>query len=232
MFKEKSRDPHPLSEVKPKAEATVFFRSDDNRVLLSNVQLALSRKKLAKLGVGAVLTLMSPDHELLADIFTDQSVRDVVYRDVTFHLVDIMDVADPSVLDDPLAVLCESFAFIEEALSRGLTILVHCELGQRRSPTCLIAWLAAKHGLSVDAAIDKIGAQYSGWKEKYLKSRADWIAVIKQFAARRDPLVRKWRADNAASVARWFPKPPADDVPRQDDKRRKKTTTTDDGDDD
>lgn len=226
MFKEKAKHAHALQQVKGKPDAKVFFRSDDGRVLLSNVHLALHSKKLAKLGVGAVLTLMSPDHELLADVYAPApATRNAVRGGVAFHLVDLMDVADPSVLDDPFAVLCESYAFVEDALARGKTVLVHCELGQRRSPTCVLAWLCAKHGLSVDAAIDKVAAQYDGWKDKYLKSRADWIAVIKQFCARRDALVRKWRAEHAADIKRWFP---ADDddaaaTATGDDKRRKKS---------
>lgn len=226
MFKEKARHAHALRQVKPKASARVLFRSDDARVMLSNVQLALNRKKLAELGVGAVLTLMSADHELLRDVFVDASVRDIVRHGVAFHLVDLMDVADPTVLDDPNAILAESFEFIEAALARGLTVLVHCELGQRRSPTCLISWLACKFKLSVPAAIDKIAEQYEGWKPNYLKSRADWIAQIESFAARRAPITAAWRAKNAAAIARWFPAAPADE-PRQDDKRRKKSDVDD-----
>jgi protein-tyrosine phosphatase len=205
MFKEKAKHAHTLREVKPKAEAKVFFRHQSGKVLLSNVHLALHSKKLAALGVSAVLTLMSPEHELLRDVYVPTDSRDAVHNGVAFHLVDIMDVADPTVLDDPFAVLCESYAYIEEAIARNKTVLIHCELGQRRSPTCVLAWMCAKHGLTVEAAIDTVAQQYEGWKDKYLKSRADWIAVIKQFCARRDPLVRKWKAEHAAQVKLWFP---------------------------
>jgi hypothetical protein len=29
--------------------------------------------------------------------------------------------------------------------------------------------------------------------------------VIRQFCARRDPLVRKWKAEHAADIKLWFP---------------------------
>jgi protein-tyrosine phosphatase len=230
MFKEKAKHAHPLSEVKAKAEAKVFFAHESGNVLLSNVHLALHKKKLAKLGVSAVLTLMSPDHELLTDLYAPlPHTRNAVRDGVAFHLVDIMDVADPTVLDDPFAVLCESYAFIEEALARNKTVLIHCEMGQRRSPTCVLAWLCAKHGLTVEAAIDKVAQQYDGWKDKYLKSRADWIAVIRQFCARRDPLVRKWKAEHAADIKLWFPLDNGgggdddDDAPAKAQEKRQKT---------
>ncbi|GAA5833412.1 hypothetical protein JCM9279_001516 [Rhodotorula babjevae] len=48
--------------------------------------------------------------------------------------------------------------FIDTALTKGESVLVHCQAGVSRSTTLVAAYLMLKHGLNVEQALDKIRA--------------------------------------------------------------------------
>lgn len=48
--------------------------------------------------------------------------------------------------------------FIDTALTKGDSVLVHCQAGVSRSTTLVAAYLMLKHGLNVEQALDKIRA--------------------------------------------------------------------------
>ncbi|KPV74954.1 uncharacterized protein RHOBADRAFT_53873, partial [Rhodotorula graminis WP1] len=48
--------------------------------------------------------------------------------------------------------------FIDSALTKGESVLVHCQAGVSRSTTLVAAYLMLKHGLNVEQALDKIRA--------------------------------------------------------------------------
>lgn len=54
-----------------------------------------------------------------------------------------------SCLDD---VMKRSFGFIEESQQDGKKLLIHCQLGQNRSPTLVIAWLMTKYNMNMHKA--------------------------------------------------------------------------------
>lgn len=44
----------------------------------------------------------------------------------------------------------------DSAISAGKKVLVHCQVGQSRSPSIIIAYLMKKNGISYDQAFSKV----------------------------------------------------------------------------
>jgi len=92
---------------------------------------------------------------------------------------------------------------LDFALSRGNT-LIHCERGQYRSPTMLIAWLISR-GYNTTKAMNTIGAEYfkEGWEENYRKNRALWIDKLRIFEKKHSVIKTYWSKTNAKLIAQW-----------------------------
>lgn len=67
------------------------------------------------------------------------------------------------VLDDPreqlLPYVSQVEAFVRKAKADGGRVLIHCRLGQSRSPSLLIGYLMSTQGLSFDAARAKVASK-------------------------------------------------------------------------
>ena len=102
--------------------------------------------------------------------------------------------------------------YIEFALRLG-NVLVHCEKGQRRSPTAFLAWMMY-HGYSLIESIDMIDSEYDGdenWGEAYTRRRNLWIdGILDVWQLKSKSICRSWIADNKKIIQQWkrglFPK--------------------------
>lgn len=79
-------------------------------------------------------------------------------------------------------------AWIDKSLQRG-NVLVHCQKGQKRSPTIVLAWLITR-GYGTQEAINLISRSYTSssysvtepsksWGGKYRVERPLWVEVCK-----------------------------------------------------
>lgn len=144
------------------------------------------------------------------------------------RLAALPDAINPSMVfrDRPeLAELLErSTVWIDRSLKHG-NVLVHCQKGQKRSPTIVLAWLITK-GFGASDAINLISRGYTNsreysvtdpgrsWGERYRKERPLWVEVRcsgHSYTQKRDHLhasqrlgewARSWRSLQAAWVAK------------------------------
>ena len=107
---------------------------------------------------------------------------------VRYHLIPMPDVLSPERLPPGCAqVLEEATCFIDAALQKG-SVLVHCQKGEKRSPTVVLAWMLTR-GVKVNEAVDALDKGYRGkpgWGEVYKRTRKDWIEELKKWS-------RTWR---------------------------------------
>jgi hypothetical protein len=107
---------HQLKEIPPKPLAKPFFEYNDlssgQKVFLSDWHLAFQQKKLKKLNIKFVLTIMDLSEideskesiTKMRSIFVRKNgektiiLNNVVFEGIYYHLVDIMDVSLPSFL--------------------------------------------------------------------------------------------------------------------------------------
>lgn len=100
-------------------------------------------------------------------------------------------------------------------------MLVHCERGQRRSPTLVLAFLISR-GKTTDEAIGRINRGYIGtscllsefsfsdpllgeedWARSYRKVRGAWIKKLKKFEKFHMKILEFYRRTEAATVSSW-----------------------------
>lgn len=65
-----------------------------------------------------------------------------------------MDVRDRVAL--PAAAIDEAVAFLQAQIQAGRRVLVHCEMGLSRSPSIVVAYLHAVHGMPIEMALERI----------------------------------------------------------------------------
>ena len=70
------------------------------------------------------------------------------------HRLDLRLIPDHSAI--PLEVFRLAIGLIDEALSRGENVFVHCIGGVSRSPVIVAAWLVRREGMSVNGALSLI----------------------------------------------------------------------------
>ena len=95
-------------------------------------------------------------------------------------------------------------AFIDDSLQYG-NVLLHCEQGQFRSPTLLVAWLVSR-GFTVDKAIQTINTEYAGgpeWADIYKKNRAKWVKKLRRFQSKHEQISKYWRKTNRPLANKW-----------------------------
>eukprot|EP01126_Amoeba_proteus_P047412 TRINITY_DN5406_c0_g2_i1.p1 TRINITY_DN5406_c0_g2~~TRINITY_DN5406_c0_g2_i1.p1 ORF type:complete len:390 (+),score=104.75 TRINITY_DN5406_c0_g2_i1:529-1698(+) len=101
--------------------------------------------------------------------------------------------------------LGETTHYLDEALKRGNT-LIHCQMGQRRSPTILIAWLSTRN-LTVEQAINFVNEHYVGlkdWARGFRRERVKWIAKLVLFKTKFPQLRKFWKNNNSSLVDKWL----------------------------
>lgn len=113
---------------------------------------------------------------------------------VFYHLINIPDYSDPSILDETNPYLFEEVTcYIDTALLKG-NVLIHCRRGERRSPTLLMAWMLTR-GLNLNDSIDKINSEYKGrpgWGESYRKARPLWMKKLNKWKSKYKILQKEW----------------------------------------
>lgn len=125
-----------------------------------------------------------------------------------------------------LAELFErSTVFLDRALAHG-SVLVHCQKGQKRSPTVVLAWLVTR-GVGTPEAINLISRRYTSreftaldpsrsWGERYRKERPLWIEVrracnrsvtraqrLNDWARHWQSLQKQWTLKHAKLLEAW-----------------------------
>lgn len=136
---------------------------------------------------------------------------------VVYHHISIPDVAFPSLLKEWNAqdYFERCSTYISERLVHG-NVYVHCEKGQRRSPTAVIAWMVTQ-GMSPEQALAKVGKEYEGdesWHKSYIDSRPKWIEELVKWGSTWKSRMSAWREKNRELLELWQkPAPVNEPVP-------------------
>jgi hypothetical protein len=105
-------------------------------------------------------------------------------RSIRYHLIPMPDVLSPERLPAALkSVLEEATCFIDAGLQQG-SVLVHCQRGEKRSPTIFLAWMLTR-GIKISDAIEMLDKGYTGktgWGNVYKRTRKDWIEELKRWS--------------------------------------------------
>lgn len=91
---------------------------------------------------------------------------------VVFKHLQISDLPD----EDLLSCLVEAIDFIDSAISKGGTVLVHCFRGRSRSATVAIAYLMYKHRYTLERAFYKVKS-----KRENVNPHIGFLAQLKMF---------------------------------------------------
>jgi hypothetical protein len=98
--------------------------------------------------------------------------------------LNIVDVDNPSFFAKEM--ICQALDFMDEALSNGLRVLVHCNLGESRSPSIALLYMATRLNAlpteSLNAAEDKFKTIYQFYNPKFgLREhiRISWLDYCK-----------------------------------------------------
>lgn len=80
-------------------------------------------------------------------------------------ILNMVDARDPELFDKEM--IDAALDFIDETLSRGLKVLVHCDRGDSRSPSIALLYMAARRGAlpteSLEAAEEQFRTLYSNY---------------------------------------------------------------------
>ncbi len=111
-----------------------------------------------------------------------------------YHLIPMPDVLSPERLPPGTKqVLEEATCFLDAALAKG-NVLVHCQRGEKRSPTVMLAWMATR-GVAVTEAIELLDKGYRGrpgWGDVYRRTRKEWIAELRDWSKRWKERQKAW----------------------------------------
>lgn len=200
----------PDSTAKLLFEYSAQFDGKESRLYLSNIQAALPGSQVLRdKRIKAVISIIQPDEldpsfKAMAQLYAPTNADETIYQEgldtivlskdhgVLFYNVYMADISNPQILTKPKPPLPAVTAndlflrivwFIRHWLSKGDNVLVHCEKGQRRSPTMILAFLISQ-GLRTHQALELLGSNYVGdstWADGYKKSRQMWIAKLQEF---------------------------------------------------
>lgn len=87
-------------------------------------------------------------------------------------------------------------------------MLVHCERGQRRSPTIVLAWMLTQQGYTIKKAIDTYANQSTydanyKWSKSYKEDRPLWIEMLTKWGTEWKNRQIAWIKDNESLVRHW-----------------------------
>lgn len=127
-------------------------------------------------------------------------------RRVVYHHINLPDLADPTLLGESGVehVLEEATLFVDTAL-KCTNVLVHCQFGQRRSPSIMMAWMLTK-GMSLKQCLRSINSEYrasSNWAEGYCRRRRLWISKLFAWRRAHRQLQLDWFEANRPKVKTW-----------------------------
>lgn len=99
-------------------------------------------------GVHAVITLQTPEDRTLYQL--DWPRLQHTYREEGIRLFEfpIVDRDEPSLTER----LTAAVAYLDNVLQRFSPVLLHCNIGNGRSPTVAVAWMAWRRGWEIEAA--------------------------------------------------------------------------------
>lgn len=106
-----------------------------NGIYIGCAEVATSAEELAKIGISAIVNCTCT----VENKFEDK---------ITYLTVPIRDVASENIID----YFDQTFDFIEDQLSKGKNVLVHCAAGISRSVSIVIAYLMRKNRLKMEDA--------------------------------------------------------------------------------
>lgn len=177
---------------------------------MSNIQAALPGSQILRdKRIKAVISVIQPDEldpsfKAMKQLYAPSNADETIYHDgldtivlskdhgVLFYNVYMADISNPQILSNPKPPLPAVSAndlflrivwFMRHWLAKGDNVLVHCEKGQRRSPTMILAFLISQ-GLRTHQALELLGSNYIGdssWADGYKKSRQMWITKLQEF---------------------------------------------------
>eukprot|EP01122_Echinamoeba_exundans_P003808 TRINITY_DN13865_c0_g1_i1.p1 TRINITY_DN13865_c0_g1~~TRINITY_DN13865_c0_g1_i1.p1 ORF type:complete len:396 (+),score=75.63 TRINITY_DN13865_c0_g1_i1:36-1223(+) len=213
---ERPRHPHKLTAIKLPVKASIVFSyttANGNSVHVGNFACALPGSVVLKeKKIGAVLSLIElphPNREIapLAQLYSDGS--DSLMDGVVYHHLPVADIANPALIgpEGAMALFPETTSFISESLKAKRNVLVHCELGQRRSPLAFLAWMVTQN-LSAQSAISRFASGHkengAAWKEKFVSTRAKWIEKLEEWSKNWSSKLKDWQRKNAEDLNSWF----------------------------
>ena len=120
-----------------------------------------------KAGVGAVLSLLTPEEEKELDLRDE--ARLVREQGIQFNSFPIPDLHTPT----SEAKFAEALDKLSDTLSSGKNLLIHCRQGLGRSGLVAACLLVTK-GLSSDSAVDTVSAA-RGVSVPETKAQREWI---------------------------------------------------------
>lgn len=228
------KHPHPLKPIKLPPKPTIAFDhtiSQKIHIFVGNFACALpGSQTLKQHNISAVLSLIelpNPNSAMapLAAVLTSSSH---VVNGVVYHHLNVADVANPDLLgaQGPIDMFLEATAFITEAVRRERSVLIHCELGQRRyaspseeplltlgsrlyrSPLVFLAWLVTQN-VTVQGAISSfakghLGQEGQRWKDRFVSTRPKWIERLKEWSSSWTARLPQWQSKHSETMSAWF----------------------------
>src|SRR3989338_2446419 len=102
--------------------------------------------------------------------------------------------------------------FVQFGLTQG-NVLIHCNMGKRRSPMLLLAWMISCGGYSLHDAMQKLTNESRdpdydarvdrGWANAYMATRLDWVRLLRTFEASAKQRLLDWKAANTNQATFW-----------------------------
>lgn len=140
-------------------------------VLVGNRQLANNLTKLRELGVTAIVNCGAGKNSF-------EGWANGCGGTFTYTKIKIED----SPTADLLPLLRESTAFIEENVSKGGVVLVHCMGGFSRSPSVCMAWMIRYRHLRVDEALEVVRVKRSCAQpnQGFMKQLGTWATQSRE----------------------------------------------------
>ncbi|PWZ54810.1 Dual specificity protein phosphatase 1 [Zea mays] len=124
----------------------VVYRKADNTpcpikqgLYLGSVGAAFNKDALKSLNITHILIVA-------------KSLDPVFPAEFNYKKIEVLDIPDTDLLKHS----DECFGFIDEAISSGGNVLVHCFAGRSRSVTIVVAYLMKKHQMSLESALSLV----------------------------------------------------------------------------